>query len=768
MSGLVASPPRSGASARLPARGRTDADTAAGIGLRIAAFAALSAYGVAHWGGLVAAPPTSRLAAVAALATACGALLAASVRLPGPPAARAGVRLLAVLATLALTLMVVGLEARLLLPANWDELREGLDQGLAGLRTIDWPYAGSDEWVRLTLLLGAPPLVSLAAALAFWPARRGAGALRTLALVLLLLVYGVAVTEREFGAELVRGVGLTLLVVLWLWPPRLRGREAGVAAAVVVGAAILAMPVAAGLDRDKPWFDYRDWDWFGAIGGTTFDWDHSYGPIDWPREGSTLLRVKAERPLYWKVEVLDRFDGFRWVRSGATNSIPAGAELPHDLNPAWEEDASITVRNLRSELAVVTGTPFFVDGLGPTAISADGTTRSLDGQLQEGDSYQLKAYVPNPSSRELRAAPQAWEAQFRSYLRIELPLPGETNLNPAPRVRQAASAGQVAIPPFRGEVPAFDSGHDRALRGSAYAEVYALARRLAAGQPTTYDVVKRIEGHLLSGRYAYSEQPPSQEYPLDAFLFEDRIGYCQQFSGAMALMLRMNGIPARVVGGFSGGSFNRETKDFRVRDLDAHSWVEVHFPGLGWVQFDPTPSGTPARSRAEDESASAAGGSTAEPDPRLGALAERQADPTTGRTQADGGGGLPAWALLAVAAALAALLALAVWVAALVQRRRAPAGVDGPLRELVRALRRLGYPLPPQTTLLALEGRLARSAGPDSAAYVRALREHRFGANGAALPGGAERRALRRELVHRRGLVRRLSGWLALPPFRRA
>ena len=82
------------------------------------------------------------------------------------------------------------------------------------------------------------------------------------------------------------------------------------------------------------------------------------------------------------------------------------------------------------------------------------------------------------------------------------------------------------------------------------------------------------------------------------FLKQDKLGYCQQFSGAMALMLRMAGIPARVAAGFSPGSYNQDTREYRVRDLDAHSWVEVWFNGIGWVPFDPTPARSPAQSQS--------------------------------------------------------------------------------------------------------------------------------------------------------------------------
>ena len=71
-------------------------------------------------------------------------------------------------------------------------------------------------------------------------------------------------------------------------------------------------------------------------------------------------------------------------------------------------------------------------------------------------------------------------------------------------------------------------------------------------------------------------------------------------------MLRMAGIPARVAAGFSPGSYNKDTREYRVRDLDAHSWVEVWFTGIGWVPFDPTPARSPAQSQSSALATSAA------------------------------------------------------------------------------------------------------------------------------------------------------------------
>jgi protein-glutamine gamma-glutamyltransferase len=70
-----------------------------------------------------------------------------------------------------------------------------------------------------------------------------------------------------------------------------------------------------------------------------------------------------------------------------------------------------------------------------------------------------------------------------------------------------------------------------------------------------------------------------------------RAGHCEYFASAMTVMLRALGIPARYVNGFQTGEYNDVGGDFIVRASDAHSWVEVYFPGYGWLEFDPTPAG---------------------------------------------------------------------------------------------------------------------------------------------------------------------------------
>jgi hypothetical protein len=291
--------------------------------------------------------------------------------------------------------------------------------------------------------------------------------------------------------------------------------------------------------------------------------------------------------------------------------------------------------------------------------------------------------------------------------------------------------------------------------------MYGIASRITAGAPTMYDAVQRIERYL-NRNFTYSEKPRAAQYPLNAFLFRDKFGYCQQFSGAMALMLRMAGVPARVAAGFAPGSLNRDSGEYRVRDLDAHSWVEVYFNGIGWVTFDPTPAAAPAEAQAADiNPTSSTGGAVngsrnglAAPDPKAGA----------GGAAADGSdGGASGWLLVPVLL-LAAAGVLAWRLVRRVRRMGAAELAEAQLAELRRALAWLDWDVPANTTLLALEGRLGRAAGPAAARYAAALRAYRYDPRSPGAPSLRERRALRRDLTARTGLRGRLVGLAAIPP----
>lgn len=119
-----------------------------------------------------------------------------------------------------------------------------------------------------------------------------------------------------------------------------------------------------------------------------------------------------------------------------------------------------------------------------------------------------------------------------------------------------------------------------------------LAGRIAGSAEGMLDKTLKIQDYLRQ-TYSYSTQPPptsAQGDFVDHFLFEGQAGYCTHFASAMAVMLRTQGIPARVATGYAAGMYDYQEQAYRVTASNAHAWVEVFFPGFGWVEFEPTPS----------------------------------------------------------------------------------------------------------------------------------------------------------------------------------
>ena len=754
-----------------------EAEGAGTFAVRLLVFAAFAAYGAAHWAMLVAGPSATTILATVAAATACAGALALLDRSRLSRRTVQTLAALTVLGALAIGLAVTGIAPRLLLPSGWGELADQLDRALLGVQGVDWPYDGPDEWIRLTILLGAPLLLTAAAGLAFWPASPEARPpLRGAALVLLIALYAIAVTTNSPGRPLLFGALLLALIAAWLWLPRRDVREWAAGGAAVAAVALLALPAATALDGDGPWLDYRSWSPFGDDAGIAFSWDHSYGPLDWPRQGTTLLNVRADRPHYWKAKTLNSFDGVRWYRATGDEQRDLSAELPFDrgeaqadstpwrygrLNPDWNDEIQFTVRSLSTELLVGAGLTYNVRGAAALP-SADGTTQLL-GTLGRGEGYTIRTYQPTPTATVMTGAPKGYPDWVKRYTELALPTAG-------------ADASTVVVPPRGNRASAsIRADADAALTGSVYSQVYDLAARLTAGSPSAYEAVAAIETYLREG-YRYNEEVPEHAYPLESFLFEDRQGYCQQFSGAMALMLRMVGIPARVATGFSPGTLNRKSGEYRVRDLDAHSWVEVYFSGIGWVTFDPTPR---ASDSASGGAPTATGASTAAGDVRQNSIdaeqdrsdAGAQAKDSQleggavgqGREESASGSGPPTAVVILAVLALASALAFAIRV----RRRNAldrEQLAEAEIAELRKALERLGWNLSPATTLMALERELATAAGPHAAAYAGALRRYRFDPQRSQPPGPADRRALRQALGRASGPLGPLRALIALPP----
>ncbi len=196
--------------------------------------------------------------------------------------------------------------------------------------------------------------------------------------------------------------------------------------------------------------------------------------------------------------------------------------------------------------------------------------------------YKVSVHYANPTQDELRNAGTDYPAWIEPYTTY----PGLTGTP----VFAASSTGAPGAP--KTSLTIIDNS------GSASPTavmIRQLAQRVTAQATNNYDRAVAIESYLRSN-YTYTLTPPPPKdgatEPIASFLFDSKQGYCEYFATAMGDMLRTEGIPTRLVSGFGAGSYDNKTKQYVVRESDAHTWVEAYFPSYGWIPFEPTPDGT--------------------------------------------------------------------------------------------------------------------------------------------------------------------------------
>ncbi len=130
------------------------------------------------------------------------------------------------------------------------------------------------------------------------------------------------------------------------------------------------------------------------------------------------------------------------------------------------------------------------------------------------------------------------------------------------------------------------------LPASLPERVRNMADRVVGRANNAYDMAMAIQTYLRE-TYPYNLKvapPPPGRDAVDYFLYEAQEGFCSYFSSAMAVMLRSEGVPARVVTGYATGEYDTQRRAYRVPLSASHAWVEVYFPSYGWVEFEPTPA----------------------------------------------------------------------------------------------------------------------------------------------------------------------------------
>ena len=380
---------------------------------------------------------------------------------------------------------------------------------------------------------------------------------------MIVALWPLVVTAAADRRGLARGTGALACVTL---------------AAVVAAGVLGARPSAAALD-------WQNWNLFGESGTkrtVSLVWSSNYGGIDFPAEKTTVLRITApHRALYWRATTLDLFTSNRWVEtlyttgvSGGNRALPPDALLPPGATARnrWVRQ-EVDVRAVVDDHVVAASQPMrLAAGAGQRVqYATSGVMRAHSG-LADMRLYTVWSYVSRPTPAQLVRSPPSYPAVLTRELEF----------------------GRATMPPFGtpGRTALVSSiFRDERYRAEwPYAALWRQARRVTAGAQSPYQATVRIERWLRSdGGFGYDEHPPAPRGlpPLVDFVQRTKLGYCQQFAGSMALMLRSLGIPARVAVGFTSGVWRNGT--WTVTDHDAHAWVEAWFAGYGWLTFDPTP-----------------------------------------------------------------------------------------------------------------------------------------------------------------------------------
>ena len=439
---------------------------------------------------------------------------------------------------------------------------------------FDARYHAGMEGVILSAVFGFVLALGIAIA------RRSA----PLAVAVLLLGAGWPATLLAGGDEIFRGAviltaGLVLLAGLTARAPLRLALPISIGVLIAAVAASSSPAIAKG-----QFLGWQHWDFYTrpekAV-SVSYVWKSTYTGIHFPRKATTVLEIRASSfSRYWRATTLDDFDGDGWLEN-LTPHVRLGPIDPLLPSPGrdrrhWRR-AIVTVKALRDYHLIAGEVPVSYDaGNMPLILNTNGAAITPRG-LRRDDQYTAWSYAPDPRLATLVRLPARYPPALLGV---------EAQLQVAPG---------VTVPVFgtpdrahRMERLFKRYAYDRTV--APYEALYRRAVALTRGASTPYAAAVAIESWLRrGGGFVYDETPPLRPNvpPLVAFVTDTRAGYCQHFAGAMAVMLRYVGIPARVAAGFVSGTYDNGT--WKVTDHDAHTWVEVWFPRYGWLPFDPTP-----------------------------------------------------------------------------------------------------------------------------------------------------------------------------------
>ncbi|MFS0779867.1 transglutaminaseTgpA domain-containing protein [Neobacillus sp. 3P2-tot-E-2] len=285
-------------------------------------------------------------------------------------------------------------------------------------------------------------------------------------------------------------------------------------------------------------------------------------------DDSIVFRTEAVEKNYWKVETKDHYTGKGWIPSESTPLTISG----DDLIPVFPIPSDVETRDENASLFMFMDYDHLIY---PAGIQRVQFQRNY---LLEIDSTKEKISILNRIN-STPIAPDSYSIEYKvpKYQATEL---RETTGADPEQIEAEFLARYTQLP---------DNLPDR---------VRELAVSITEKETNWFDKAKAVERHFGGSGFTYSQSdvavPGENDDYVDQFLFETKIGYCDNFSTSMAVLLRSLGIPTRWVKGYTGGEFleysevESSKQIYEITNNNAHSWVEVYFPNQGWVPFEPT------------------------------------------------------------------------------------------------------------------------------------------------------------------------------------
>ncbi|WP_342429269.1 transglutaminaseTgpA domain-containing protein [Neobacillus sp. FSL H8-0543] len=284
-------------------------------------------------------------------------------------------------------------------------------------------------------------------------------------------------------------------------------------------------------------------------------------------DDSIVFRYEANVRNYWKVETKDVYTGKGWIASEA-NQVPFRsqelvpiASYPPEVETT-EDTASLSLYMEYNHLIYPAGIQRFDLPFN---------------YFLEIDTFMEKVSIFDTNAKPV--FPDAYTVEFK-----------------VPKYKASDLRKTTAVDASLADTDLFRKYTQ--LPEDIPASIKQLAEEITAGKTNWFDKAKAVERYFSASGFKYDQKnvaiPGDEEDYVEQFLFDTKIGYCDNFSTSMAVMLRTLGIPTRWVKGYTGGEFinssseNLSREIYEVTNNNAHSWVEVYFPNQGWVPFEPT------------------------------------------------------------------------------------------------------------------------------------------------------------------------------------